>query len=158
DSETVDVRQPWTLLAAAADQLSAQIPAIAGSTTASVNEAFADFRDALATFRANRANAASRTVGDSQADRAGLSASAEDTLSAGFGALLQVAAAYAATTQMAKDVPAVIILDTFEEVIYRTNEDLVGLWRLLVAVQEVFPALRIIIAGRTKPRPFYLDG
>ena len=100
-----------------------------------------------------------RTSGEnSQALRAKRSLATEDTLSSGFGDLLNVVASFAGANQQARDIPVVIILDTFEEVLYRTDEDLRGLWRLLGAVQKKFPALRVLISGRAEPRPFRISG
>jgi hypothetical protein len=156
DSETIDVRQPWTLLATAADQLASQIlPAGADDAPAEIVSAFGAFRLALGRFRDNRASVITRASGDaSQAARGRRALAAEDSLSAGFGDLLNVVASFAAANQQTRDVPVVVILDTFEEVLYRTDEDLLGLWRMLGAVQQSFDALRVLISGRAEPRPF----
>lgn len=160
DSESIDVRQPWTLLAAATDQLATQMmPAGADDIPSEIASAFANFRGAIAQFRSERASTIARATSDAtQAFRNSRSLATEDMLGKEFGTLLSIIASFSAARQEARDVPVVLILDSFEEVVYRTDEDLLGLWRMLTTIQESFSALRVVIAGRTEPRPFQIGG
>ena len=45
----------------------------------------------------------------------------------------------------------VLVFDTFEEVLYRAAEDLLGFWGMLRFLLDRLPQLRVVIAGRTQP-------
>ena len=153
DSEILDVRQPWTLLAAAADQLSVQVmPAGTDAAPREIKSAFLKFRAALAGFRDQRAALVARTASvASQHQRTAGTRTADDRLGTSFGNLLRTVASFTGESQEARRVPVLLVLDTFEEVLYRAEEDLIGLWRMLNIVQKAFPALRILISGRGDP-------
>ncbi len=48
----------------------------------------------------------------------------------------------------AHDRPVLFVLDTFEEVQYRSEEHVAAIWRLLEQLQRAVPRLRVVIAGR----------
>ena len=48
----------------------------------------------------------------------------------------------------AQDRPVLIVLDTFEEVQYRSEEYVDAVWQFLGQLQEALPRLRVVIAGR----------
>lgn len=155
DNEVLDVREPWTLLAAASEQIGAQIMPSGSSLTPELIPVFESFRAVLSDFRAERATLLHRASAlGSQAARVAGSRGAGTRLYAEFANLLNAAAKAAGQRQVASVVPIVLVLDTFEEVLYRTNEDLYGLWEMLSALQLKSPSLRIVISGRAKPRPF----
>jgi AAA ATPase domain len=152
DSETLDVREPYTILLSAAAQLTNEIDA---SGSAAGTEAAARFRDLVAKYRDNRAQLRQRASSQrSQRTRLRDLSTIEAELYRSFGALLEAIAGTAAVQQKASRVPVLLVLDTFEEVYYRAREELIGLWRMLEVVQQHFPTLRVVIAGRVQPRPF----
>ena len=144
DAETLDVREPYTVLLAAARQL--------GSASAagpeSENPAVARFQEVVAYYRDHRGSLNRRA-----SQHAGRGAKIADlgevehVLYRGFadlvGAVLRDAAQVSRTRT-----PALLVFDTFEEVAYRTREDLVGFWGMLDYLLEALPELRVIIAGR----------
>ncbi|HEV2514149.1 MAG TPA: hypothetical protein VGV07_02775 [Devosia sp.] len=161
DTQTLDVREPWTLLSVASEQLEAQ--AMPGqdskAANAKVKAAFAAFRAAVGEYRDERANLNSRTAPvPSQKGRFERSGRAHDLLYDRFAEMLHALADRSGLQQDASQVPVVLVLDTFEEVVFRTDEDLEGLWRMLTRIQVGFPALRVIISGRSPPRPFSVGG
>lgn len=156
DSESLDVREPFTILIASADQLTAQIEGGDGpNNPASV--AVAEFKALVEKYRDKRAklrDRASRRGTQRIAD----SSATEQSLYIAFALLLNRIADFASTQQMASKVPVLLVFDTFEEVYYRLREDLLGFWRMLETIQQNFPALRIIISGRGRPNPFTING
>lgn len=46
------------------------------------------------------------------------------------------------------EMPFLLVLDTFEEVQYRSGAFVRGLWRLLVRLREAIPGARVVVAGR----------
>ncbi|UFW51104.1 MULTISPECIES: ATP-binding protein [Bradyrhizobium] len=156
DSESLDVQQPFTILIAACDQLTAQIEGGAGPNSAAA-AAVADFKRLVEAYRDDRAQLqerASRRGSRRIADRS----STEYSLYGAFAILLNRIAEAASSQQSASKVPVLLVFDTFEEVYYRLREDLLGFWRMLETIQRNFPALRVIIAGRGRPNPFTVNG
>jgi len=154
DSETLDVREPFTILVSAAGQLSVEI-GDPDDVSGIDGRAAARFRDLVATYRENRAGLRQRARSRSrQRERLQELSAAEEELYQAFGDLLDEIAGVARWQQKTSKVPVLLVFDTFEEVYYRAREDLFGFWRMLEAVQKRFPLLRIVIAGRPQPRPF----
>jgi len=154
DSETLDVREPYTILLSAAGQLSAAIGALAPTPGESVSE---KFRTLVAEYRDRRAQLRQRATSHSQDTRLHTLSALDDELSRAFGEFLEGVAEAASGQQKASRLPVLLVFDTFEEVYYRAREDLVGLWRMLDVVRRRFPRLRVIIAGRGRPRPVAPD-
>jgi hypothetical protein len=152
DSETLDVREPYTILLSAAAQLTNEVSA---SDSLAGAKAAERFRDLIAAYRENRAQLRQRASSrGSQRTRLRDLAGVEAELYRSFSELLQAIVGAAAAQQKASKVPVLLVFDSFEEVYYRAREDLKGLWRMLEVVQEHFAPLRVIIAGRVQPRPF----
>ena len=159
DNELLDVREPWTLLAAASEQIASQVSSPSLGLTPELARAFERFRGMLGAFREERASVLPRAASLSDGgERVRLSRSADLRLYDAFARLLENVIAEAERRQNARGVPLVLVLDTFEEVLYRPDEDLIGLWEILSVLQLGCPAVRIIIAGRGKPRPFAVAG
>jgi hypothetical protein len=154
DSDALDVREPFTILIAAASQLATQV--LSSKTIperATLEEAFGRFRDLVDEYRDHRGSLRRRAqrVSEQRVRIAELSA-AEQALAKHFAELLQAIAAVARAQQRAAKVPALLVFDTFEEVLYRTREELSGIWQTLDIVQKHFPDLRLVIASRAQPR------
>ena len=49
--------------------------------------------------------------------------------------------------------PVLLVFDTFEEVVYRAAEDLLGFWSMLDHLQQRLPQLRVVLAGRGRLEP-----
>lgn len=158
DSSSLNVREPFTILVVASNQLNGQISdeARRDGSVADISEEFSRLVSAYRDERARLRQRASDIA--AQHDRLTSFSSAEEQLSKSFGKMLGQIAAAAGVQQRATKVPVVLVFDTFEEVYYRTREDLFGFWRMLDLVQETFPPLRVIIAGRAKPNPFTVGG
>lgn len=143
DAETLDVREPYTVLLAAARQLSpAESPAVAEFSR--VVAAYRDHRGSL-----NR-RASEHTGRDVKLAELG---DFEQTLYRGFADLVRAALDGTELRAARRDAgqpptPALLVFDTFEEVVYRTREDLLGFWAMLDVLMAEVPALRIMIAGR----------
>jgi AAA ATPase domain len=144
DAETLDVREPYTVLLAAARQLSAA----RGRPQGAANDAVARFQEVVASYRDNRGSLhrrASEYVRREAkiADLGGF----ERTLYDGFADLVRAELddPRNATGWLT---PALLVFDTFEEVGYRTREDLIGFWGMLDYLLSVLPQLRVVIAGR----------
>lgn len=155
DSDTLEVREPFTILIAAADQLTAQIDDGDGQNSPSA-AAVNQFKALVEDYRDNRAqlrDRASRRGGSRLSDVS----AGERSLYVAFATLLTQIANAASMQQAASKVPVLLVFDTFEEVYYRLREDLLGFWRMLETIQDNFPALRVIIAGRGKPNPFTVN-
>jgi hypothetical protein len=119
DAETLDVREPYTVLLAAARQLSTA----SGRPQGAANDAVARFQEVVASYRDNRGSLhrrASEYVGREAriADLGGF----EHTLYDGFADLVRAELddPRHATGWLT---PALLVFDTFEEVAYRTRED-----------------------------------
>lgn len=137
DAETLDVREPYTVLLAAARQLSpAESPAVAEFSR--VVAAYRDHRGSL-----NR-RASEHTGRDVKLAELG---DFEQTLYRGFADLVRAALGEGTQTG-GSETPALLVFDTFEEVAYRTREDLLGFWAMLDVLMAEVPALRVVIAGR----------
>ncbi|WP_242122127.1 tetratricopeptide repeat protein [Sphingomonas lacusdianchii] len=153
DSDAIDVREPFTLLVEVGGQLAAQIAHAADpQTRRSLEVALADYRDGVGRYRDARASLTHRaSVHESQRGRLDSLGKQERKLCLRFARLLQVISAAAGEQQKTRAVPVLIVFDTFEEVIYRARQDLIGFWRTLAQVSREFPPLRVVIAGRAGP-------
>jgi tetratricopeptide (TPR) repeat protein len=155
DTAKIDVRQPWTILAAAADQLTQQVAPNSESPEdrTRLDFAFISFRTALADYRDSRTVLNDRATSiESQSGRLTQTRTVEETLFAAFARWLHAVAQLSGERQQAPNVPVLLVFDTFEEVLYRTDEDLRGFWRMIDALTAAFPSLRVVISGRTAPR------
>ncbi|MGY4480139.1 hypothetical protein [Bradyrhizobium sp. USDA 3364] len=152
DSETMNIREPFTILIAAAGQLEYQISE--GPFGSAARAAISGFRKQVSRYRGRRVDLkrrAGRTM-----NRGAVLSAAERNLYEAFGAMLREIAQTAGAEQGASRVPVLLVFDSFEEVYYRNREELLGFWRMLEAVQRSFPLLRIVIAGRAQPRPSWI--
>jgi tetratricopeptide (TPR) repeat protein len=167
DSHTLDIREPFTLVVAAASQLSAQVSPSGmdggekggHASREGILAAFDEFRRAVESYRDQRGvlqHRANQAL--TQQARVSELSDTETALYTGFGELLATVSRAAGMQQKAAPVPVLLVLDTFEEVLYRTDEELTGVWSMLEAVQAAFPALRVVISGRVRPRPFEVGG
>lgn len=144
DAETLDVREPYTVLLAAARQLSTASVTASGAASPAVTDFqrvvayYRDHRGAL-NFRASQH--ASRNV--KIADLGDV----EQRLYRGFADLLR-AVLDTANAAGRPRTPALLVFDTFEEVAYRTREDLIGFWGMLDHLLGAVPDLRVVVAGR----------
>lgn len=138
DAETLDVREPYTVLLAAARQLSGSAPGVESPAVAEFSTVVAAYRDHRGSL--NR-RASEHTGRDVKLAELG---DFEQTLYRGFADLVRAALGNAGRTPT----PALLVFDTFEEVVYRTREDLLGFWAMLDVLMAEVPALRIVIAGR----------
>jgi hypothetical protein len=156
DSESLDVKEPFTILIASADQLTAQVEGGDGSNNPAAvavvefKKLVEEYRDTRVQLRDRASHRGSQRLADTSA--------AEQSLYGAFAVLLNRIADASSTQQLSSRVPVLLVFDTFEEVYYRLREDLLGFWRMLETIQRNFPALRVIIAGRGKPNPFTLNG
>jgi hypothetical protein len=159
DSDAIDVREPFTLLIEVAGQLAAQVAhAASDESRAKMDAAVTQFRNSVSAYRDARGSHANRaSVFVSQKDRL-LSLDQHETLLTGeFAVLLRAISREAETQQSAKSVPVLLVFDTFEEVIYRAREDLVGFWHLLDRLSWQFPPLRVVIAGARRSGSGHTD-
>ncbi|WP_027520535.1 AAA family ATPase [Bradyrhizobium sp. Ec3.3] len=155
DSESLDIQQPFTILIAACDQLTAQIEGGSGpNNTASA--AVSSFKRLVEVYRDERAQLQERANRGGRL-RGAQRAATEQSLYIAFANLLNRIGKAASSQQSASNVPVLLVFDTFEEVYYRLREDLLGFWRMLETIQANFPALRVIIAGRGRPNPFTVN-
>jgi hypothetical protein len=146
DNPLLQAGEPYTLLVEAADQLARQYP-----EQASAHETFRRQIEIYRNARAGLGGRASR----SQSRRGKLDevGALDLSLFKDFGALLRELAGVGGGTR-----PALLVLDTFEEVQYRPVEELVGLGRMLGALQDHFPNLRIVASGRAPADGLRLNG
>lgn len=148
DSETVDIREPFTLLVAITSQLEFQVPD--GGSGSRARLAIQSFRSRVNDYRTGR-DRLRRRASVTRNRSADLS-NAEETLYRSFGSMLGEIAQAAGEEQGASQVPVLLVFDTFEEVFYRAQEEFLGFWRMLENAQSAFPRIRIIISGRIQPR------
>ncbi|MCP3139788.1 hypothetical protein [Pyxidicoccus xibeiensis] len=166
DSDTLDVREPFTVLVAAASQLEAQLGGTEGASRGEndarrslLEGAFTKFREEVENYRDARGLLRQRAnIPEEEVWRLAGVSRAEYRFNVSFSQLLGDIAKVVGAEQEASQVPVLLVLDTFEEVLYRTNEELRGLWGMLETVQTGFPALRVVIASRTRPRAFSVGG
>ncbi|CAA9303499.1 MAG: hypothetical protein AVDCRST_MAG07-1056 [uncultured Frankineae bacterium] len=154
DSETLDVREPFTLLLPAATQLGNQAGAAQGPSApteaARLRDALQRFTSAVGDYR-DRRGALRRRASDVEQRVARL-----DSLSSADVALYD---AFADVLETAAEITVppwdtvLLVFDTFEEVVYRAAEDLLGFWSMLEHLQRRLPRLRVVIAGRGRPDP-----
>ena len=156
DSQTLNVLEPFTLLVAARGQLQAQIPTHELQESAPGRELaarFDQFDQALEKYKRTRDRLSRRgSATRSRSLRLRQSADQEVILYDEFAALLRQVARFAGTRQGSAATPLLWVLDTFEEVMYRTRQDLQGLWRMLTRLCEGCPQLRLIISSRSPPQ------
>lgn len=132
DSPVLSVTDSSTLLVEAADQLRRQYPQ-AG--------AHDEFRDRVAAHRRRRELSSGHVSGGmSRGGKLEGVRNADHGLAHAFGELLDRLAGGGR--------PALLVLDTFEEVQYRPREEMAGLDAMLEAIREGCPELRILISGR----------
>lgn len=151
DSETLDIREPFTLLLAAVTQLATQ----AGSTddprsgSAVLRGNLQRFGETVARYR-DRRGSLQRRASEHQSRGTKISdlSLAEQDLYDAFADVLDAASRL---TGNARATPVLLVFDTFEEVVYRATEDLLGFWLMLDHLHSRLPQLRIIIAGRIDP-------
>ena len=146
DQPSLRIDSPFTLLVEAASQLEGQFPEHA--------DAFRRFRDDLRTFRDHRsALGARRKRSASRGARISEVQSLDTQLYRSFALLLsEVAAREVDGTKVSR--PALLVLDTFEEVQYRDRESLDTLWHMLDIIQAEYPPLRVVISGRARVSDF----
>jgi tetratricopeptide (TPR) repeat protein len=155
DSDTLDVREPFTLLLAAGSQLESQVRSrgAASAETKRLDEAFGAFRSVVGHYRDERGILRQRaSVAATQSSRLTRLSAAEAELYSRFSHLLDAISRAAGSAQEAEKVPVLLVFDTFEEVLYRTREELLGVWGMLDMIQKGFTELRVVIASRIEPR------
>ncbi|NXY94948.1 ATP-binding protein [Streptomyces sp. BR123] len=147
---TLSVHEPVTLIAEAARQLGVQYPAhrtafdaLAGECeeTARLQREEQNTVDELYQLSTTRSGA-----GRASAERFNTLARERETALVRKGAEL-VRRAVGATAGTA-DPPLVIAVDSFEAAQYRANPVLGRLWAIWVSLQQAYPRLRWIVAGR----------
>ncbi|GIF22616.1 hypothetical protein BJ973_002939 [Actinoplanes tereljensis] len=135
DSETLDLVEPFTVLVSAAAQLDTQT--VAGDDASPESRAFNAevelYRDRRGSLQ-RRASEYSERV-----SRLSDLSKADESLYDAFARLVPTG------------VPFVLVFDTFEEVVYRSEEDFLGFWAMLDHLHRRLPRLRILIAGRGHP-------
>ena len=144
DAETLDVREPYTVLLAAARQLSTA----SGATTDAEGPALARFQRVVASYRDHRGSLTRRASQHAGRDEkiADLDRF-EQTLYRGFADLVRATLRDAERASGSRT-PALLVFDTFEEVAYRSREDLIGFWAMLDVLLTEVAELRVVIAGR----------
>ncbi|MER7466076.1 hypothetical protein [Streptomyces sp. NPDC097981] len=149
---TLSVHEPVTLVAEIARQLGVQYPerraafdALAGEceTTARTQREEQNTIDELYQLSTTRSGA-----GRGAAERFHTTARARETDLIRRVAACLVGALEDAGGGDGGDPPLVIVIDSFEEAQYRANPVLGRMWAMWVALQEVYPRLRFIVAGR----------
>jgi hypothetical protein len=136
DNPSLKIDDPFTLLVDAVSQFELQYP--------DKTPTFQSFRDQVKSYRDRRGQIGDRSVAFSTVrDRLEAVHTANEVLYAAFTALLRALTEHSNSTP-----PALLVLDTFEEIEYRSPEELTGLWQMLGAVQRGYPGLRVIISGR----------
>jgi hypothetical protein len=130
DRADVDGSEPLTLLAEAARQLSIEYP---------------EARDACEKLRGLWVESVTRSRKEIATQSASVR-SAESAFSALAAAIRDFAALV--TTLGASNQPILLVLDTFEEVQWKSEGYVASIWRLLETLQAALPRLRVVIAGR----------
>ncbi|WP_327265596.1 ATP-binding protein [Streptomyces sp. NBC_01232] len=146
---TLSVHEPATLIAEMARQLSVQFPdhhadfdtlARACEETVGLHRAEEDTVDELYELATTRATMARL----SQSGVHALSAAREGMLAARLATLVVQAVGVPAAEQP----PLVLVIDSFEEAMYRGSPELGRMWGIWSALQKVHPRLRTVVAGR----------
>jgi hypothetical protein len=148
DSETLDIREPFTLLVAMAAQLDTQAGSLhsASPKVEALRESLRLFGIVVANYRDQRFSLQRRASEYAvRGERIESLTSADTQLYDSFGYVL-MSASLAQPEPWA--VPVLLVFDTFEEVVYRAAEDLLGFWSMLDHLQDRVPQLKIILAGR----------
>lgn len=142
DSPTLRVEEPFTLIAECSRQLQLLQPA--------QTEEFAAFNAHLAAYRENRdvleqkMNQARSRVG-----RSALLSAAEHDLYGQFADLINRLSRHTSEApHSGPTVPFLLVLDTFEEAIYRGKERMTPLFVLLDSLQKRCPGFRLVISLR----------
>ena len=150
DSETLDIREPFTLLLAMAAQFDAQAGSSSGSwadAAAPLQAQLRRFGDVVDVYRDRRGSLQRRASEFTErGGRIASLSSADVELYDAFADLLEAVAVLAQTES--GQAPVLLVFDTFEEVVYRAAEDLLGFWSMLDHLQERLPHLRVVLAGR----------
>jgi tetratricopeptide (TPR) repeat protein len=153
DSETVDIREPFTILVGITSQLESQVPE--GNPGRRARSAIQNFRQSVDDYRSGRDRLRRRA--SVTRNRSAELSNAEESLYRSFGSMLGEIAQAAGEEQGASQVPVLLVFDTFEEVFYRAQEEFLGFWRMLENAQSAFPRIRIIISGRIQPRASWIS-
>ncbi len=144
DSATLDVREPFTLLVAIAAQLEAQAGGRPGA--AGFRRQLADFQGVVGDYRDLRGSLQRRAgVFQERGSRISTLSDADARLHDAFARVLDAARTRG---DGGAETPVLLVFDTFEEVVYRAAEDLLGFWSLLDHLGSRVPQLRVVIAGR----------
>lgn len=153
DSDVVEVSEPFTLLIEIAQQMIAQVTQAASPAAGrSLEDTFRLYRASVARYRDDRGTLVNRASSFSnQRERISMLGKSERQLLEELATFLHRLTDEAAAQQNAKSIPVLIVFDSFEEVIYRAREELIGFWRTLSALSQFFPPLRVVIAGRAGP-------
>lgn len=153
DDPSLDPSEPVSLVAASLPQIEMQFHGETGHWAERVPQALEHCRTSLNRYMADRDALQERsTAFSSQRDRLGRLREIDAEVVGSFAELL-----YAACEQRrgvsgtGETVPAVMILDTFEEVDYKPIEQLLGIQTFLGKLLRELPNLRLIVAGRSPP-------
>ncbi|WP_371645877.1 AAA family ATPase [Streptomyces sp. NBC_00597] len=150
---TLSVHEPVTLVAEIARQLGIQYPghraafdALAGECeeTARTQREEQNTIDELYQLSTTRSGAGRGAAEQFHA----LARARETDLVRRVAACLVQAMAATGTGPGGDGLPLVIVIDSFEEAQYRANPVLGRMWAMWTALQEVYPRLRFIVAGR----------
>ena len=140
DQAALRLDAPHTLLAAAASQFERQFP--------QHDHAVKTFREAIQRYRSQReAQAARKAPSLARQARILEVQTLEIELARAFAGLLRLIAMRVLDGKAVRS-PALLALDTFEEVQYRDRESLAAFWRMLDVIQSSCPELRVLISGR----------
>ena len=136
DNPSLKIDDPFTLLVEAVSQFELQYP--------DKTPIFQAFRDQVKSYRDIRGQIGDRSVVFSTVrKRLGAVQTANQDLYQAFATLV-----HSLAEETDHPPPALLVMDTFEEVEYRSPQELIGLWQMLGAVQQGYPWLRVIISGR----------
>jgi hypothetical protein len=134
DRPNLWAREPLTLLAEVAKQLSAQYPDARQTFLATQSTILGELA------RAARASAKQNIGSGSQQWR--VSDTARDAFLEDFGRMVASA--------VGSNKPLLLVLDTFERVQFRSQDQIDDLWEFLKTLQTRVPQLRTVIAGRAQ--------
>jgi tetratricopeptide (TPR) repeat protein len=149
DDFTLEPREPYTLVSAIGSQLEAQIGADAkASTDLELSKALASFRQRTRRYLDMRDDLGGRaTQSRSQVIRLNQLKNLDQDLQVELVRLLGTISRYYGRQSGCKEAPALLVLDTFEEVEFRPERDLKLFWEFLGRLAAV-PHLRMVLSGR----------
>lgn len=149
DSASVDVREPFTLLVAVAAQLTSQAGALLGGSTPGFGSLTEAFGRQVARYRDTRGSLTRRA--GTYTVRGGRIANLSEAETDLYDAFLELVHGVARLRGLGST-PVLLVFDSFEEVIYRASEDLLGFWGMLAHLQrDVTARIRVLIVGRVLP-------